>query len=322
MQRKVTTASVLASLVLLCLALGPVSLGEEEEEKKPRVRAWRETGPAEERVDIVFVGDGYQRRHLTRTGKFWRDVNRYARELFEERPFSTYKKLFNVYGVFLESKNVALKGETALGCYYASPRLLRFRDAKALVRALAAAPPPDIVFVMVNTEEMGGAGTSLGEIQRRGRPLPAPTFSARDTISFQTALHELGHSFAGLGDEYVDERTAGRYPLPTEGRDLPHANLTLAAHIDVTSRETIRATAKWGRFLDLPGAKRWSWAHEGGYFRGSGVFRPFRRCRMRTVSDVFCPVCCEQIAKAIHEAAGAPWSPEEHLEKHPLRKWR
>lgn len=322
MQRKVETASVLVLLVLLCMVERPVSLCAEDEEEKPRVRAWLETGPAEERVDIVFVGDGYQRRHLSRTGKYWRDVNRYARELFEERPFSTYKKLFNVYGVFLESKNVALKGETALGSYYAAPRLLRFRDAKALVRALAAAPPPDIVFVMVNTEEMGGAGTLLREIERRGRPLPAPTFSARDTISFQTALHEVGHSFAGLGDEYVDERAAERYPLPTDGRNLPHANLTLAAHIDVTSRATIRATAKWGRFLDLPGAKRWAWAYEGGYFRGNGVFRPFPRCRMRDVSDHFCPVCCERIAEAIHEAAGAPWDREAYYKKLPLRGWR
>lgn len=315
-------AAGLLVLALLLCSSGSVDLRAEDEEEKLRVRAWQETGSAEERVDIVFVGDGYQRRHLTRTGKYWRDVNRYARELFEEPPFSTYKKLFNVYGVYLESKNVALEGETALGCYFAQPRLLQVRHRKKLLEAVSAAPPADIVFVMVNTEKHGGAGSTLREIQRRGRPLPSPVFSACDTISFQVALHELGHSFAGLGDEYVDEPTATRYPLPGKGKDLPHPNVTLAAHIDVTSREAIRATAKWGRYLDLKGAKRWRWAYEGAYFRTSGVFRPFPRCRMRAGGDAFCPVCCEQIAKNIHLAAGVPWDPEAHLKKHPLRGWR
>ena len=48
----------------------------------------------------------------------------------------------------------------------------------------------------------------LPAIRVRGRPLAAPTFAAQDTTSFMIAIHELGHSFADLADEYVDKIAA------------------------------------------------------------------------------------------------------------------
>jgi hypothetical protein len=175
---------------------------------------------------------------------------------------------------------------------------------------------------MVNVERYGGAGTSLPAIEVRGRPLPAPTFASQDTASFLIAVHELGHSFATLADEYADPAMVGRRPLPTDGSDLPHPNATLPGHIDVTDFDSVARTAKWKHFLALPGARKHRGAHPGGYFREHGVYRPFVRCRMLSNGDPFCPVCCEEMAKGIHAACGLPWDDAEFHERHPLSLWR
>ena len=311
------------------LSLGLYSGTHAESRDAPPIRAWLESGPPETRVDVLFVGDGYQRRHLTRSGKYWRDVGRYAKRLFQDAPFTWCKKMFNVRALFLESKDAGCIGsskvenpQTTLKSKFSGGRFLGFGDPAALKACLEEAGPVDIVFVMVNTERYGGGGTVLRSIKVRGRPLPAPTFAARDTQSFLVAVHELGHSFAGLADEYVEQGKDSRYPLPKGDKDLRQANVTLARHIDPGSFETVAATAKWKHFLTLRGAKRWTWAYEGGYYRDRGVFRPFPRCRMNVLADPFCPVCAEALAKAIFETCSKAWDGAAYHKAHPLKAWR
>ncbi|MEE8106725.1 MAG: M64 family metallopeptidase [Planctomycetota bacterium] len=296
-----------------------------------RFKTWQEAGPPEKCVDVLFVGDGYQRKHLTPKGKYWKDVQRYARRLFKEPPFEWYRAKFRVRAAFLESKDKGCKQspddqrhDTALKSQFdsAEGRLLAFTDPAALKEVVVAAGAVDIVFVMVNVERYGGAGSVLHAVRVRGGALPAPTFAAQDTSSFLIAIHELGHSLAGLADGYVDEETAAIRPLPETGEDLPHANATLKEHIDLKNFKTIQQTAKWKHFLSLPGAKRRKWAHEGGYFRERGVFRPWRKCMMRARGDPFCPVCCEEMSKAILAACGEAWDDVAWHKKYPLRLWK
>jgi hypothetical protein len=313
---------------LAALALGGPALSEDGEVL--RVRMWRESGPPEKCVDVLFVGDGYQPKHLTRTGKFWRDVERYATRFLKEKPFSDHPKLFNIAGLYLASKEPGCDDgpvdeiDTVLDCRFDAPdgRLLVFHDRAALVGALRHAPDTDVVLVMVNTERFGGAGAVLHEIERHGRHLPSPVFSAQDTRSFQIALHELGHSLADLADEYEDPAAAAHYAWPEGDTDLPYVNVTREMHLDRASFEAIRRTAKWKRFLEMRGAERHEWAHEGGYFRATGVFRPWERCKMRASDDPFCPVCCLEVAKAVHRYAGAPFDEAAWYDANPLRLWK
>jgi IgA Peptidase M64 len=299
--------------------------------KRPQVRTWLESGPSASCVDVVFVGDGYQRKHFAPTGKYWTDVKRYASRLLEEAPFAWYRDRFNVRAVFLESEDEGCDAapgrdtaRTALDSAFdtADGRLLAFGSEPALARALEGAGEVDIAFVMVNTERYGGAGSVLRSVEVRGRPLPAPTFSARDTPSFLIAVHELGHSFATLGDEYADPETAKNHPLPEDGGDIPCPNLTLATRLDTTDAASLARTVKWSHFLALPGAKKHKWVHEGGFFRETGVFRPWPRCRMRASEDPFCPICCEEMAKAITTACGLSWDDAAFHRDHPLSWWR
>lgn len=315
---------------LFALVTLPFLVGSARGEAEgPKIRSWLDSGSPESHVDVLFVGDGYQRRHLSRSGKYWRDVNRYAKRFFEERPFAWCRKRCNVRALFVESKDAGCKGsskvddpDTALKSAFSGTRSLRFGDPAALHRLVEGAGPTDIVFVMVNTERYGGGGTTLRSMPSRGRPLPAPTFSAQDTTSFLVAVHELGHSFARLADEYVEAGKDDRYPLPEGDRDLGYPNVTLASHIDRSSFESVAQSAKWKRFLALRGSKRWTWSYEGGYYRDRGVFRPFPRCMMNKLGDPFCPVCCEALARAVYETCGAAWDEAAYQKAHPLSLWR
>lgn len=324
-----------AAVAALALVAAPERAlpGPEDEPpaSEPRVRIWRESGQPDRCVDVVFVGDGYTRKQLAATGKLWKDVGRYAKRLLEERPFSSYEDRFNVRAVLLESKDEGCdlspdseKVATALQSHFDSPngRLLAFRDGAALERAVRAAGQTDIVFVMVNTEKYGGAGTVLHSLQVRGRPLPAPTFSAQDTASFLIAVHELGHSFANLADEYVNDGDAPHFPLPKDGADLAQDNVTLAGKFDAASFATLQTTLKWRKFLELPGAKKRPWVHEGAFYRATGVFRPWHECKMRENAAPFCPVCCAEVARSIHAASGTLFDEAAHHKAHPLDSWR
>jgi len=313
------------------LALVAAAGAGRAEETVPRVRAWLESGPPEKSFDVVFVGDGYTRADLVADGKFWKDVGRYAKRFLAEPPFCWYRAKTNVRAVFLESAEegclpdpAATKPRTALGSFFDSPkgRLLTFRDHAALEAAVERAGQTDVVLVMVNTERYGGAGTVLESVIVRGRPLPAPTFAAQDTASFLIAVHELGHSFAGLADEYVDDAETSTFKLPKGDADLREANVTLAAFVDPAAKGGIRPTTKWAHFAKLPGGAEKSWAHEGGYYRAAGVFRPWPECRMRKRGDAFCPICCEEVSKAVQEAIGEPWDDAAWHVAHPLSLWR
>lgn len=294
---------------------------------RPELRTWRKNGPPDQCVDVLFVGDGYTR---ARAPKFSKDVDRYAARFLQEPPFSWYAKRFNVSSLFAASKssgcdlspdqeNVA----TLLESHFDSPagRLLAFKDRTRLKDLVTAAGGADIVFIIVDTEKYGGAGTVLGEIEVRGRPLPAPTCSAQDTRSFMIAIHELGHSFADLADEYDDESTAPAWPLPEEG-DLAEPNVTLPRRFDRASFKSLARSVKWRHFLALPGADRHPWVQEGAYYRKSGVYRPWRTCMMRTHGDRFCPVCCEEVSKAILAACGETWDDAAWHKAHPLSEWK
>lgn len=310
-----------------------VALAGRPQEVQPEVRVWVEHGPREQCVDVLFVGDGYTRKHMGRAGKYWKDVNRCAKRLFEEFPFSWYEEHFNVRALMLESAEAGCdesrevdEVDTALDCCFDTPggRLIVFRDEQRLAQLVKQAGGADIVFVMVNCERYGGAGTTLSGLVRPGEWGPAPTYSAQDTRSFLIAIHELGHSFAHLADEYVDEELHESFPLPTDGADLREANVTLRGRLDDADEERLDRALKWAHFLALPGADRYTWIHEGGYYREKEVFRPFAYCRMRDHEDPFCPVCCEEVAKAIHATCGLDWDDDAYHRAHPLHRktWR
>jgi len=156
------------------------------------------------KVDIAIIGEGYTREE---ENKFKADLAKFTNIFFIHEPYKFYKSRFNVYGVFKASeesgvdepranifKNTLLNATfNSLG----SERYLLTEDNKTL-RDLAAHVPYDAIVIMVNHKKYGGGGIYNW----------MSTFTADNQWNEYLFLHEFGHSFAGLADEYYTSDVA------------------------------------------------------------------------------------------------------------------
>lgn len=163
-----------------------------------------ENGPPAEKVDLVLVGEGYP---ITEADEFLADVARLTEKLFATEPFRGRKADFNVRAVHVPSERAGVNrphvGEyrrTPLSTEYNifdSERYLLTLDNRALREALSGVPY-EFVEILVNEEQYGGGGI----------------FNFQATVAVDTEfadyvfVHEFGHHFAGLADEYYTSDVA------------------------------------------------------------------------------------------------------------------
>jgi IgA peptidase M64/peptidase M64-like protein len=169
-----------------------------------KVWAVFENGPPAVKVDLLFLGDGYA---AAETEKFHADVRRLADALFAIEPFKSRRGDFNVRAIDLASPasgvtdpRTATWRRTPLGLAYnafdSERYMLTFADEA--VREAAAQAPYDALILLSNSRKYGGGGI----------------FNLWNTAAVDSAeaaylvVHEFGHSFAGLGDEYYTSQVA------------------------------------------------------------------------------------------------------------------
>jgi IgA Peptidase M64/Peptidase M64 N-terminus len=185
----------------------------------PAGKVWTvfENGPAADKVDILVLGEGYAESDLP---KFHADTRRLVDLLFSYEPFKSRKKDFNVRALDLPAGRTGahrpqsrIFRRTPLSVQYnvfGSERYVLTYDDRAL-REAASAAPYDFVEILVNDAQYGGGGI----------------FNFQATASVDTAfaeyvfVHEFGHHFAGLADEYYTsdvayETGAAELPEPWE----------------------------------------------------------------------------------------------------------
>jgi hypothetical protein len=186
--------------------------------RAPAGRVWTvfENGPAAAKLDLLLLGEGYAEKDLP---KFHADVKRLVDILFTYEPFKSRKSDFNVRALDLPgSESGVLRPDskvfrrTPLSVQYGifgSERYVLTYDDRAL-REAASAAPYDFLEILVNDARYGGGGI----------------YNFQATASVDTAfaeyvfVHEFGHHFAGLADEYygsdVAYETGGEKPEPWE----------------------------------------------------------------------------------------------------------
>ena len=173
---------------------------------RPAGKVWTvfENGPAATKVDLLVLGDGYSEADLP---KFHADVTRLVGELFATEPFKSRRADFNVRAVDLPAPRSGVNRprtadfrRTGLGVSYNifdSERYALTLDNRAM-RDIAAAAPYDFLEILINEQQYGGGGI----------------FNDHATAAVDTAfaayifVHEFGHHFAGLGDEYYTSDVA------------------------------------------------------------------------------------------------------------------
>jgi len=162
------------------------------------------SGDPHSKVDVVIVAEGYTENERS---KYLDDLKRFTESLIKPEPYRSMKESFNVYGVFKPSeesgvdepranifKNTTLNATfNSLG----SERYLLTEDNKTL-RDLSAHVPYDAIYIMVNHERYGGGGIYNWSC----------TFTSESQFKEYLFIHEFGHSFAGLADEYYTSDVA------------------------------------------------------------------------------------------------------------------
>ena len=156
------------------------------------------------RVDIAILGEGYS---LDDKRKFEEDLKYFTNVFFSQPPYSFYEDKFNIYGVYKPSEDSGIDEpradiykNTVMNCTFnslGSERYLLTEDNKA-VRDLAAHVPYDALYIMVNHSRYGGGGIYNLYC----------TFTTGNQYKDYLFIHEFGHSFTGLADEYYTSSTA------------------------------------------------------------------------------------------------------------------
>lgn len=237
----------------------------------PEIVPLLNSGDSAKRVDIVIVAEGYTQ--LERD-KFVADANTFLTTFLGadnarlNAPFSTYKGFFNATALFFASaqsgtdqpnNNVDVNTYFNASQHGSDGRLLYGDSYKVEVEVqnALAANAHELVIVLVNTPLYGGAGGSIAWA------------SAGNRLASELALHEIGHSFAGLQDEYVDSTVAKDFPLSaTAFRESPHVTDSLGRI----------PWQDWMGYVD--GELGVIGTYEGGYYRSTGVWRATQSSKM------------------------------------------
>ena len=191
---------------------------KEEANKNDRVYEALKNGDPHKKVDFVFVAEGYTAEQWD---KFTKDVDRFTEVLFTVKPYKNNKEKFNIYGVLRPSSDSGVdeprKGKfrnTAVSASYNALDLDRYLlvDDMKTMRDIASAVPYDALIVMANIDRYGGGGIYNNYT----------IFTADDGRSDEIFMHEFGHGFGGLADEYFSSSVSYEefYPAgfePTEG---------------------------------------------------------------------------------------------------------
>jgi hypothetical protein len=188
--------------------------------RPPAGRVWNlvENGAPERKVDLLVISEGYTEAQMP---KFQADVKRLMASLFAQDPFRARRADFNVRALELPSgesgvnrPNAGVFRRTMLSAEYNifdSERYVLTLDNRAL-RDAAASAPYEFIEILVNERTYGGGGIFNDQA----------TASVDSAFSDYVFVHEFGHHFAALADEYYTSDVAyetgapGKKPEPWE----------------------------------------------------------------------------------------------------------
>ncbi len=254
------------------------------------------SGSEENCIDIAILAEGYTKEE---TELFYKDAQTACEALFSHEPFKKLKSRFNVVAVFSESKDSGVSiprqnewKKTAVSSHFDtfySDRYLTTRSVKAIHNWLAGIPYEHII-ILANTDTYGGGGIyNSYTLTTAHHPMFKPV-----------VVHEFGHSFGGLADEYAyDAAPSPQYPYSIEPWEQ---NITTLADFDAKWKDMVEP----GTPVPMPVQTDKSLiytkvgVYEGAGYTQKGIYRPTTECRMKiNEAPVFCPVCQRALEKLI-----------------------
>jgi hypothetical protein len=171
-------------------------------------------GDPASKVDLLLLGDGYT---STERSKFEQDARRFMQALFSTSPFREHQKDFNVWGLCPPAEESGVSRPSS-GIYRRSPvgaaydtfgteRYVLTSENRTL-RDLASFAPYEFIEILVNGQTYGGGGIFN----------QYATVAIDNLWASYVGVHEFGHQFAGLADEYYTSDVAY---LPSANKTEP-----------------------------------------------------------------------------------------------------
>lgn len=245
-----------------------------------------DSGNPAEKVDVVILPEGYTKDEY---GKFNNDVNRMVEYFFKSSPFKENKNKFNFWFVFAPSEesgtdfpSQGIWKQTKVNTSFSTFDVERYcmtYDVKS-VRDVAGFVPYDQIIILVNTNVYGGGGIyNYYSIT-----------SADNKYTDYVIVHEFGHAFGGLADEYYTSEVAVEdyYDFKIEPYE---PNITTLVNFEKKWKNLILP----GTPIPTPNTTEYSnvlGVFEGGGYVEKGVYRPMFDCTMKSIKpDAFCIVC-------------------------------
>lgn len=247
-------------------------------------------------IDVAIVAEGYTEDEME---QFYEDSRIATEAILAHEPFAAMKDRFNFVAVASPSveSGVSIPGQglwksTAVGAHFDtfySARYLTTLHLKQLHNLLSGVAYEHII-VLANTERYGGGGI-----------YNSYTLTAsHDKLFRPVVVHEFGHSFGGLADEYFyDDQYEVMYPSDTEPWEQ---NITTLKDFsckweDMLPEGTPVPTVPSGREEDIYTKVG---VYEGAGYQSKGVYRPCQECRMKiNEAPAFCPVCRRALERLI-----------------------
>lgn len=253
-------------------------------------------GSSEKCIDVAIMAEGYSAKD---EALFYKDAEIACESLFEHEPFKKLKDRFNIVAVFSESKDSGVSiprnnewKTTAVSSHFDtfySDRYLTTRSVKAIHNWLAGIPYEHII-ILANTDTYGGGGIYNSYTLT----------TAHHSMFRPVVVHEFGHSFGGLADEYAyDEAPSPLYPYSVEPWE---PNITTLVHFENKWKDMVEpgTTIPTKPQTDEKLIYTKVGVYEGGGYTKKGIYRPTTECRMKiNEAPVFCPVCQRSLERTI-----------------------
>lgn len=266
-----------------------ILIKKKSESKVPCV-SLHKGGDSKDCIDVVIMAEGYME---TQMDAFLSKARATVDALFSHEPFSSCRDRFNITAVCCPSAqggvSVPREGqwrETALESHFDTFYSDRYLTTSSLfkVHDVLSGLPYEHIIILANTDTYGGGGIyNSYTLTTTGHPSFAPV-----------VVHEFGHSFGALADEYFYDDQFVEYYYP----DVEPWEQNISTLYDFSS--------KWEDMLEegTPRPSPQSWGKvgvfEGAGYQSKGVYRGCYDCRMRTnAAEGFCPVCQRAIRRII-----------------------
>ena len=239
-------------------------------------------GAPEECIDVAILAEGYT---ASERRKFYRDAAAAVDAVFSYEPFSKYRDRFNFIAVAAQSGDSGVSvprdnvwNKTAVDSHFDTFYTERYLTTEKIfkIHDCLEGLPYEHIIILANTDVYGGGGIyNSYTLTTAHHPLFRPV-----------VVHEFGHSFGALADEYSTDSYDDPYYFPDV--EPWEKNVTTLADFD----------SKWQDMIDagVAGVGKF----EGAGYQSKGVWRPADDCRMRTnIAESFCPVCIRAIEQMI-----------------------